>query len=168
MSSLRILPPTLLATMLGLIIGCSPEPATVPATAPAAVIGHPIMGAGRPSPARNVTANWGKLAEGRKWGTSAGIEIDPKDGNIWAYERCGGGALDDAQTNCDANPVDPIFKFDRNTGEVLANFGKGIMVTPHGIYADAQGNVWVTDFAGNPAGTKGHQVHKFSPDGKLV
>ena len=168
MSSLRILTPTLLASMLGLIIGCSPESATVSATAPAAVMGNPITGAGLPNPAPNVTANWGKLAEGRKWGTSAGIEIDPTDGNIWAYERCGGGALQDEQTNCDTNPVDPIFKFDRNTGEVLANFGKGIMVTPHGISVDAQGNVWVTDFAGNAAGTKGHQVHKFSPDGKLL
>ena len=70
--------------------------------------------------------------------------------------------------NCDSNPVDPVFKFDRNTGEVLANFGGGIMVTPHGIHVDADGNVWVTDFAGNAEGTKGHQVHKFSPDGELL
>jgi DNA-binding beta-propeller fold protein YncE len=61
-----------------------------------------------------------------------------------------------------------IFKFDRNTGEVLANFGGGLMVTPHGLHVDAQGNVWVTDFAGNAAGTKGHQVHKFSPRGELL
>jgi len=168
MSSLRILTPTLFASMLGLIIGCSPESATVSATVPAVVMGSPITGEGPPNPTPKVTANWGKLPEGRKWGTSAGIEIDPTDGNIWAYERCGGGALQDEQTNCDTNPVDPIFKFDRNTGEVLANFGKGLMVTPHGIAVDAQGNVWVTDFAGNAAGTKGHQVHKFSPDGKLL
>ena len=42
------------------------------------------------------------------------------------------------------------------------------MVTPHGIHVDADGNVWVTDFAGNREGTKGHQVHKFSPDGELL
>ena len=42
------------------------------------------------------------------------------------------------------------------------------MVTPHGIHVDADGNVWVTDFAGNEAGTKGHQVHKFSPTGELL
>jgi len=41
-------------------------------------------------------------------------------------------------------------------------------VTPHGIHVDAEGNVWVTDFAGNVERTKGHQVHKFSPDGKLL
>ena len=48
----------------------------------------------------------------------------------------GGGAVD-----CEINPVDPIFKFDRNTGAVLANFGKGVMVTPHGISVDKDGNV---------------------------
>ena len=64
--------------------------------------------------------------------------------------------------------MDPIFKFDRNTGEILANFGAGTFVTPHGIYADGEGNVWVTDFAGNDEGTKGHQVHKFSPTGELL
>jgi DNA-binding beta-propeller fold protein YncE len=33
---------------------------------------------------------------------------------------------------------------------------------------DSDGNVWVTDFAGNADGTKGHQVHKFSPTGELL
>jgi sugar lactone lactonase YvrE len=64
--------------------------------------------------------------------------------------------------------VDPIFKFNRTTGAVLANFGKGLMVTPHGIHVDRQGNVWIADFAGNEAGTKGHQVHKFRPNGEKL
>ena len=164
MSSPRVLTSTLFTAIIALLMGCSPDSETGSTT----VTGNPITGAGLPNPVPVTTPNWGKLPEGRKWGTSAGIEIDPIDGNIWAYERCGGGALQDEQTNCDTNPVDPIFKFDRNTGEVLANFGKGIMVTPHGISVDREGNVWVTDFAGNPAGTKGHQVHKFSRDGKLL
>ena len=42
------------------------------------------------------------------------------------------------------------------------------MQTPHGIHADHEGNVWVTDFAANADGTKGHQVHKFSPTGELL
>jgi hypothetical protein len=33
---------------------------------------------------------------------------------------------------------------------------------------DKQGNVWIADFAGNKAGTKGHQVHKFSPKGEKL
>lgn len=42
------------------------------------------------------------------------------------------------------------------------------MVTPHGIFVDDEGNVWVTDFANNETRTKGQQVHKFSPAGELL
>jgi DNA-binding beta-propeller fold protein YncE len=169
MSSPRVLTSTLVACIVVLLNGCTPESETAPAVvAGTPVTGNPITGEGLPNPAPMVTANWGKLPEGRMWGSSAGIEIDPTDGNIWAYERCGAGALQGDAISCDTNLVDPIFKFDRNTGEVLANFGKGLMMTPHGIHVDAQGNVWVTDFAANAAGTKGHQVHKFSPTGELL
>ena len=134
----------------------------------AAKVGNPITGEGLPNPAPKVIRNWGELPAGRKWGTSAGMDVDPKDGNIWTYERCGAGAAGGAgggPVDCETNPVDPVFKFDRNSGKVLANIGKNVMITPHGISVDAQGNVWVADFSGNKAGTRGHQVHKFSPKG---
>ena len=138
-------------------------------TAEAQSDGNAITGEGLPNPTATVIANWGDLPDGREWGSTAGVDIDPIDGQVWAYERCGAGSFGaGVPINCDSNPVDPIFKFDRNTGEVLANFGGGIMVTPHGIHVDADGNVWVTDFAGNREGTKGHQVHKFSSDGELL
>ncbi|MBW8863216.1 MAG: hypothetical protein JF601_12755, partial [Acidobacteria bacterium] len=129
---------------------------------------NPITGEGLPNPAPVVTRNWGQLPSGRKWGTTAGIDIDPTDGNVWAYERCGAGTAGGGPVDCDNTPLDPIFKFDRKTGAVLANFGKGVMVTPHGIAVDKQGNVWIADFAGNKEGTKGHQVHKFSPKGEKL
>jgi sugar lactone lactonase YvrE len=137
----------------------------------AAKVGNFITGEGLPNPAPKVIPNWGELPAGRKWGTTAGIDIDPKDGHVWAYERCGAGSLGGAAgggVSCDTNDVDPVFKFDRNTGKVLANFGKAVMVTPHGIHVDQQGNVWIADFAGNKEGTKGHQVHKFSPKGEKL
>jgi DNA-binding beta-propeller fold protein YncE len=138
------------------------------ANAKRAVVANPITGEGLPNPAPLVSRNWGQLPAGRKWGTTAGIDIDPKDGHVWAYERCGAGTAGGGPVDCDNTPVDPIFKFDRKTGAVLANFGKGIMVTPHGIAVDKDGNVWIADFAGNAAGTKGHQVHKFSPKGEKL
>jgi DNA-binding beta-propeller fold protein YncE len=131
-------------------------------------VGNPVTGEGFPNPAPKVTRNWGQLPSGRKWGTSAGIDIDPKDGNIWAYERCGAGTAGGGPVDCDNTPLDPIFKFDRHTGAVLANIGKGVMVTPHGIYVDKDGNVWIADFANNKEGTKGQQVHKFSPKGEKL
>ena len=152
---------TLVAPVL--LTACAAE------SGPAASMGNPITGEGLPNPAPNVVPNWGELPEGREWGSTAGIDIDPIDGHIWAYERCGAGTFGSgAPINCDNNPVDPVFKFDRNTGEVLANFGGGLMVTPHGIHVDSDGNVWVTDFAGNAEGTKGHQVFKFSPSGEVL
>ncbi|HYM21763.1 MAG TPA: hypothetical protein VEU08_01080 [Vicinamibacterales bacterium] len=131
-------------------------------------VANPITGDGLPNPAPNVTTNWGELPSGRHWGTSAGIDIDPTDGNVVAYERCGAGTAGGGPVDCDNTPLDPIFKFDRKTGKVLANFGKGVMVTPHGIAVDKQGNVWIADFSGNKEGTKGHQVHKFSPKGEKL
>ena len=150
------------------LAACSVSSTRDTAQGPASA-GNPITGEGIPNPAPNVTTNWGELPDGREWGSTAGIDIDPNDGHIWAYERCGASAFGGGEpVNCDNNPVDPIFKFDRHTGEILANFGGGIMVTPHGIHVDADGNVWVTDFVANAEGTKGHQVHKFSPDGTLL
>jgi NHL repeat len=131
-------------------------------------MGNPITGEGLPNPAPLVTRNWGQLPAGRKWGTTAGIDVDPIDGNIWAYERCGAATAGGGPVDCDNTPLDPIFKFDRKTGAVLANFGKGVMVTPHGIAVDMHGNVWIADFAGNKAGTKGHQVHKFTAKGEKL
>ena len=172
MSSSEIMKSTLLACTVFLLTGCAAEPMDSGAMegAPAAEtpVGNPITGEGLPNPTTTVMRNWGTLPEGRQWGSTAGIDIDPTDGHVWAYERCGAGALGGAPVTCDTNAVDPIFKFDRNTGAVLANFGAGTFVTPHGIDVDREGNVWVTDFAGNEAGTKGHQVHKFSPDGELL
>ena len=156
LSSSPIFKFTLFACLSAVLTGCVGE-------------GNYISGDGLPNPAPVVTQNWGQLPAGRNWGSTAGIDIDPNDGHIWAYERCGAGTFGGGTPiNCDTNPVDPIFKFDRNTGEVLANFGDGIMMTPHGIHAAADGSVWVTDFATNSDGTKGQQVHQFSANGELL
>jgi len=146
--------------------GCVAESA--PSATMDAAGANPITGEGLANPNPTRIANWATLPEGRTWGSTAGLDIDPTDGHVWGYERCASGSAGGPGINCDSNPVDPIFKFDRNTGEILANFGAGIFVTPHGIYVDDEGNVWVTDFAGNAERTKGHQVHKFSSTGELL
>ncbi len=110
--------------------------------------------------------NWAQLPEGRKWGSTSGVAISP-EGNIWTYDRCGGNS-------CVNSMLAPILEFEPS-GKLLKNFGSGIFVYPHGIFVDKDGNVWVTDGVGGGATSddagrhgKGHQVFKFSPDGKIL
>lgn len=110
-----------------------------------------------PNPYRTILS-WGELPDGRKWGATAGVSVGP-DGNIWTAERCG-------SNSCADSDVDPILEIDRKTGVVLKHFGKGLFVEPHGLSVDRDGNVWVTD--GDGKAGKGHQVFKFSPEGKIL
>ena len=59
---------------------------------------------------------WGKLPDGREWGSTAGVDIDP-DGNLWAIDRCG-------SNSCAGSALDPILKFDAD-GNVTAAIGGG-------------------------------------------
>jgi sugar lactone lactonase YvrE len=118
---------------------------------------YPPPNDGLPNPYTTV-ANWGKLPDDRKWGSTAGVDIAP-NGNVWAYDRCGAN-------NCDTSKLDPVVEFDVATGKALRHFGAGLLIQPHGFHVDREGNVWVTDAQGREG--KGHQVFKFSPDGKVL
>src|SRR5690348_17398697 len=109
-----------------------------------------------PNPYRTI-ANWAKLPEGRRWGSTAGVTVD-RNGHIWVAERCG-------VNSCADSHLAPILEFD-SSGKLLASFGADMFVFPHGITADRDGNIWVTD--GDGKNGKGHQVFKFSPKGKVL
>jgi hypothetical protein len=109
-----------------------------------------------PDPYRTIS-DWAKLPEGRPWGSTAGVSVD-RNGNIWVAERCGANT-------CAGSKLDPILEFSPS-GKLLTSFGSGRFVFPHGITADKDGNVWVTD--GQGAEGKGHQVFKFSRTGKIL
>ena len=107
---------------------------------------------------------WGKLPDGREWGSTAGVDIDP-DGNLWAIDRCG-------SNSCAGSDLDPILKFDAD-GNVTAAIGGGLFLFPHGLHVDRDGNVWVTDARGpnpdNPdSAGKGHVIIKLSPEGEVL
>ena len=152
----------LVVGLLGGIAACTPE--TGDQAVDDSLIVDPAS-SDLPNPTSMVITEWGPLPDSRTWGSTAGVDIDPFDGHIWAYDRCGASTL---SGGCEENHVDPILKFHRETGEVLASFGAGLFVLPHGIHVDTEGNVWVSDMLGNETGTKGHQVIKFSPEGEVL
>src|SRR3984885_11065890 len=117
-----------------------------------------------------VGAPFGKLPDGRTWGSTAGIGTDRDGRSIWVAERCGVFAPPSAMKpgvpfGCQGSSLAPILKFDAE-GNLVKSFGAGMFVLPHGLTIDRAGNIWVTDGVGKDG--MGHQVFKFSPDGKVL
>ena len=99
-----------------------------------------------PSTTYTVVENWAQFPDGiTKWGGATGVDIDPRNGNIYVFHR---------------NEAMPIMAFDRN-GKFIRAWGQGMFKTTHFLRTDRDGNVWVTDRGD-------HQVFKFSPEGKLL
>src|SRR5215813_3694506 len=141
----------------------------------------------------NTIKDYFKLAEGRTWGSTSAVEVDKDGKSIWVAERCGphtpsgNSCLD--RTSGKMSDLPSVLKFD-STGKLVKSFGAGMLIFPHGIHVDRDGNIWVTDGQDNapgaarggrgrgeapsgpigprPGATIGNQVFKFSPDGKVL
>jgi len=109
-----------------------------------------------PQPYRT-TRDWGQLPPGVKWAAVTAVEPSP-DGTIYVVHRC-------FANSCAGRAEAPILKYDAD-GEPLASWGAGLFIFPHGATVDRDGNLWVTDARGE--GGIGHQVFKFSPEGKVL
>jgi len=94
--------------------------------------------------------NYFTLPGDRKFGATSTVDIDKDGKTVWIAERCG------ANSGCLANPtVDPILHFDEK-GKLLGSFGAGLIVSPHGIHVDRDGNIWIADYQDNaPAAGRG-------------
>ena len=109
-----------------------------------------------PQPYRT-TRDWGELPAGMAWAAVTAAEPAP-DGTIYVVHRC-------FANSCAGRSEPPILKFSAE-GTLLASWGQGMFVFPHGGTVDREGNLWITDARGDDG--KGHQVFKFSPDGRLL
>lgn len=109
-----------------------------------------------PQPYRT-TRDWGELPAGAKWAAVTAVEPAP-DGTIYVVHRC-------VDNSCAGRMEAPILKYNAQ-GKLLASWGQGLFVFPHGATVDRDGNLWVTDARG--ADGKGHQVFKFSPNGNVL
>ncbi|MBU7580219.1 MAG: 6-bladed beta-propeller [Porphyrobacter sp.] len=103
-----------------------------------------------------VDTGWPTIPEGAKFGEVSGVDVDAR-GNVWVLQRAG-------RVWEEPFPADPIaaptvFKFAAD-GTLLAQWGAGQFIMPHGISIDAGGKVWITDVARE-------QVFRFSPEGQL-
>ena len=131
-------------------------PSAAPAQTPAAPRADNAPRNDLPQPYRT-TRDWGELPAGMKWPAVTAVEPSP-DGSIHVVARC-------FENSCAGRSEPPILKYSKD-GKLLATFGQGMFVFPHGATVDRDGNLWVTDARG--AAGKGHQVFKFSPTGKVL
>jgi DNA-binding beta-propeller fold protein YncE len=136
--------------------------------------GTPQSTAALPEPYRLVD-DWPTLPanlNGGKWGEVIRVSLDPK-GDIWVFHRCF-NTLPAGSATCIGRDNDPpILKFDPS-GRLLTSFGKAMFAFPHGFTVDHEGNVWATDANGRDTVLgmstegRGHQVFKFSPEGRVL
>jgi sugar lactone lactonase YvrE len=127
---------------------------------------------------------WAKMPPGRVWGSTSAVTIDKDGTSVWVAERCGANS-------CAGSTLPPVLHFDAD-GNLVKSFGEGLLISPHGILMDRDGNVWVIDCACTggggrraaapgadataatpvapvpPPAPKGHQIFKFRPDGTLL
>ncbi len=128
----------------------------IAATVAAFQVPSPLPSNNLPQPYRTIR-DWGQLPPGVKWAAVTAVEPAP-DGSLYVIHRC-------FANSCAGRLEAPILKFNED-GRLLASWGAGLFIFPHGATVDRDGNLWVTDAGGQNG--KGHQVFKFSPSGEIL
>jgi DNA-binding beta-propeller fold protein YncE len=105
-------------------------------------------------PAITVDTGWPTIPADAKFGEASAVDVDG-DGNVWVLHRAGRVWEEPFPKNPIAENT--VFKFAPD-GTLLAQWGSGQFIMPHGISVDPEGKVWITDVAHE-------QVFRFSPEG---
>jgi peptidylamidoglycolate lyase len=104
-----------------------------------------------------VVHGWPQLPAGFILGQVSGVAVDSHN-HVFIFHRAENSWAAD-KTHAIASPT--ILCFDGATGKLLSSWGENRFLEPHGLRADRNDNVWVTDRALQ-------QVFKFTHDGKLL
>jgi peptidylamidoglycolate lyase len=99
--------------------------------------------------------DWPSLAADVRLGEVSAVDVDP-DGNIWLLHRPGRPWQEPFPRT--TIPYPTVLKLAPD-GTMLARWGAGKFIMPHGLSIDSAGKIWITDVARE-------QIFRFSPDGR--
>ncbi len=102
-----------------------------------------------------VDTGWPTIPAGAKFGEVSAVDVD-RQGNVWVLHRAGRVWKEPFPTTTIAENT--VFKFAPD-GRLIAQWGAGQFIMPHGLSIDPDGKVWITD-------TALEQVLRFSPEGQ--
>ncbi len=101
-----------------------------------------------------VDTGWPTIPAGAKFGEVSAVDVDAQ-GNVWVLHRAGRAWEEPFPKDTIAQNT--VFRFAPD-GTLIAQWGAGQFIMPHGLSIDPQGKVWITD-------TALEQVFRFSPQG---
>ncbi|MCE2612350.1 peptidyl-alpha-hydroxyglycine alpha-amidating lyase family protein [Flavobacteriaceae bacterium D16] len=102
--------------------------------------------------------DWPKIPEDLVLGNPTGLGIDSEN-NILVFHRA--SRVWQEPMPEDKIQENTILTINKQTGEILKNWGADLFIMPHGLEVDKDNNIWVTDVAL-------HQIFKFSSEGNLL
>ena len=105
-----------------------------------------------------VVRDWPALPANHVLGQCVGVGVDSRS-NVFVFHHSGREWTTPFPKEPIARPTVSLIA--GQTGKLLAAWGAGLFIMPHGLTVDVQDNVWVTDVGL-------HQVLKFTPAGKLL
>ncbi|MEA3209513.1 MAG: peptidylamidoglycolate lyase [Chthoniobacter sp.] len=109
-------------------------------------------------PRHEVVRDWPALPAGHTLGLCAGVGVDSQN-NVFVFHR--NGRVWSTPFPDEPIPGPTVSVLDGRTGKLLASWGAGEFIMPHGLTLDREDHVWLTDVGRQ-------QVFKFTHDGRLL
>ena len=93
-------------------------------------------------PHAHIVAGWPSIPADAKFGQVSAVDVDAQE-RVYVLHRAGREWKEPFATTPIAEPT--VFVFDGPSGKLLAKWGAGQFIMPHGLSIDPEGKVWITD-----------------------